>query len=140
LEVVREHLRSIAAVERPYRIVVASASPDEGVDTASTDDDREAASWARTLRDAGFEVIYTDGGLTPDEVAEAALQEDADAVGWAATSGSSSASDVITALRVRGLDDVVVAGGEPAIPFDLVSLRERLHARSSGASRSQTPH
>ena len=136
--VLQEHLRSIAAVEHPYRIVVASAGPDEGV--ASADDDREASLWARTLRDAGFEVIYTDGGLTPDEVAEAALQEDADAVGWAAPSGSSSASDVVSALQVRGLDDVVVIGGEPAFTFDPVSLRERLHARSSCASRSQTPH
>lgn len=130
----QEHLRSIAAVERPYRIVVASSGPGAGAGAASTDDDREAASWARILRDAGFEVIYTDGGLTPDEVAEAVLQEDADAVGWAATSGSSSASDVIAALHVRGLDDVVVFDGEPAIPFDLVSLRDRLHARSGGVS------
>ena len=99
------HLRSIAAVDRPYRVVVAKAGLDGH--------DRGVKVIARGLRDAGFEVIYTGLFQTPDQVAEAVLQEDADAVGLSVLSGAHLTlfERVIAALRERGLDDVVVFGG-----------------------------
>ena len=99
------HLRSIAAVDRPYRVVVAKAGLDGH--------DRGVKVIARGLRDAGFEVIYTGLFQTPEQVAEAVLQEDADAVGLSVLSGAHLTlfERVIAALRERGLDDVVVFGG-----------------------------
>ena len=75
--------------------------------------DRGVKVIARSLRDAGFEVIYTGLFQTPDQVAEAVLQEDADAVGLSVLSGAHLTlfERVIAALRERGLDDVVVFGG-----------------------------
>jgi len=75
--------------------------------------DRGVKVIARGLRDAGFEVIYTGLFQTPDQVAEAVLQEDADAVGLSVLSGAHLTlfERVIAALRERGLDDVVVFGG-----------------------------
>ena len=50
--------------------------------------DRGAKVVARALRDAGFEVIYTGLFQTPEQIAEAAIQEDADAVGLSCHSGA----------------------------------------------------
>ena len=60
-------------VKRPYRVVVAKPGLDGH--------DRGAKIIARALRDPGFEVIYTGLHQTPEQIAETALQEDADAVG-----------------------------------------------------------
>jgi methylmalonyl-CoA mutase C-terminal domain/subunit len=71
---------------------------------------------ARALRDAGFEVIYAPPGAGPDQLAEAALQEDADAVA-VPTGADGDRADVLCAeLRARGIEDVLVVstGGEPA--------------------------
>ena len=57
---------------RRYRVVIAKPGLDGH--------DRGAKVIARALRDAGFEVVYTGLFQTPELVAEAALQEDADAV------------------------------------------------------------
>ena len=76
--------------------------------------DRGAKVIARALRDAGFEVIYTGIRQTPEMVAEAALQEDVDAIGLSILSGAHLTlfPKVLGALRARGMDDVVVwAGG-----------------------------
>jgi methylmalonyl-CoA mutase C-terminal domain/subunit len=50
--------------------------------------DRGAKVIARALRDAGMEVIYTGLRQTPEMIAEAALQEDVDAVGLSILSGA----------------------------------------------------
>ena len=50
--------------------------------------DRGAKVVARALRDAGMEVIYTGLRQTPEMIAEAALQEDVDAVGFSILSGA----------------------------------------------------
>ena len=50
--------------------------------------DRGAKVVARALRDAGMEVIYTGLRQTPEMIAEAALQEDVDAVGLSILSGA----------------------------------------------------
>src|SRR5438477_10606343 len=81
--------------------------------------DRGAKVIARALRDAGMEVIYTGLHQTPEMIAEAALQEDVDAVGLSILSGAHMAlfPRVIEEMRKRGLDDVLVyAGG--IIPDD----------------------
>ena len=76
----RAHARSIPCVHRPYRVVVAKPGLDGH--------DRGVKVIARALRDAGFEVIYTGLFQTPEQVAEAVLQEDADAVGLSVLSGA----------------------------------------------------
>ena len=95
----------IAPVERRYRIVVAKVGLDGH--------DRGAKVISRALRDAGFEVIYTGLRQTPEQVAETALQEDADGVGLSLLSGAHMTlfPRVMDELRARGLDDVVVFGG-----------------------------
>jgi methylmalonyl-CoA mutase C-terminal domain/subunit len=104
---------------RRYRVVIAKPGLDGH--------DRGAKVIARALRDAGFEVVYTGLFQTPEQVAEAALQEDADAVGLSLLSGAHMTliPKVVDALRERDLSGVVVfAGGiipEPDIPM----LKER---------------
>jgi methylmalonyl-CoA mutase C-terminal domain/subunit len=96
---------------RRYRVVIAKPGLDGH--------DRGAKVIARALRDAGFEVVYTGLFQTPAQVAEAALQEDADAVGLSVLSGAHMTliPAIVTELRGRGLDDVLVfAGG--IIPDD----------------------
>ena len=95
----------IAPVDRRYRIVVAKVGLDGH--------DRGAKVISRALRDAGFEVIYTGLRQTPEQVAETALQEDADAVGLSLLSGAHMTlfPRVMEELRSRGLDDVLVFGG-----------------------------
>jgi methylmalonyl-CoA mutase C-terminal domain/subunit len=81
--------------------------------------DRGAKIIARALRDAGMEVIYTGLHQTPEMIAEAALQEDVDAVGLSILSGAHMAlfPRIVEEMKKRGLDDVLLyAGG--IIPDD----------------------
>ncbi len=75
--------------------------------------DRGAKVIARALRDAGFEVIYTGLYQTPEQVAETALQEDADAVGLSVLSGAHLTlfPRVVELLGERDMGHVVVFGG-----------------------------
>jgi methylmalonyl-CoA mutase, C-terminal domain len=75
--------------------------------------DRGAKVVARALRDAGFEVIYTGLHQTPEMIANAAVQEDVDAVGLSIMSGAHNTlfPAVIQALKAKGADDIVVFGG-----------------------------
>jgi len=75
--------------------------------------DRGAKVVARSLRDAGFEVIYTGIRQTPAMIAEAALQEDVDVVGLSILSGAHMAlvPKVKEALVAQGMDDVLVLVG-----------------------------
>ena len=66
--------------ESPLRIVVAKPGLDGH--------DRGAKVVARALRDAGMEVVYTGLHQTPEQIVEAAIQEDADAVGLSVLSGA----------------------------------------------------
>ena len=92
-------------MDRRYRIVVAKVGLDGH--------DRGAKVISRALRDAGFEVIYTGLRQTPEQVAETALQEDADGVGLSLLSGAHMTlfPRVMAELHDRGLDDVLVFGG-----------------------------
>lgn len=89
--------------------------------------DRGVKVIARALRDAGFEVIYTGLFQTPEQVAETALQEDADAVGLSVLSGAHLTlfPRVVDELRKRGLDDVVVFGGGIIPSADIITLKEK---------------
>jgi len=75
--------------------------------------DRGVKVVARTLRDAGMEVIYAGLRQTPQTVAAAALQEDVDVVGISMHNGAhlTIAPAVIAALRAAGLDTPLVVGG-----------------------------
>jgi len=98
-------------MDRPIRVLVAKPGLDGH--------DRGAKVVARALRDAGMEVIYTGIRQTPEMIAEAALQEDVDAIGLSIHSGAHLAlfPRIMEALRTRGIDDAVVfAGG--IIPDD----------------------
>jgi methylmalonyl-CoA mutase C-terminal domain/subunit len=105
-------------VERRYRVVVAKPGLDGH--------DRGVKVIARALRDAGFEVIYTGLFQTPEQVAEAAVQEDADAVGLSVLSGAHMTlfPRVVEELRARGLGDVLVFGGGIIPEADIEQLRE----------------
>jgi len=76
--------------------------------------DRGVLVVARALRDAGMEVVYTGLRQSPEQIAEAALQEDVDVVGLSSLSGAHGhlLPAVVQALRERGLEGVlVIAGG-----------------------------
>jgi methylmalonyl-CoA mutase C-terminal domain/subunit len=75
--------------------------------------DRGVKVVARILRDAGFEVIYTGLFQTPETVAAAAVDEDADAIGLSMLSGAhmTLAPMVVEAVRARGTDIPVIVGG-----------------------------
>ena len=75
--------------------------------------DRGAKLVARTLRDAGFEVIYTGIRQRPDVIASVAVQEDVQIVGLSILSGAHVALTQKTAdaLRAAGADDVVLVVG-----------------------------
>jgi methylmalonyl-CoA mutase, C-terminal domain len=87
--------------------------------------DRGAKVVARALRDAGMEVIYTGIRQTPDMIAEAALQEDVDAVGLSILSGAHMElfPRVVAALKQRGVDDVLLFGGGIIPSEDVEELR-----------------
>ncbi len=75
--------------------------------------DRGAKVVARGLRDAGFEVIYLGLRLTPEQIAESAIQEDADVVGLSCLSGAhmSLFPTTVKLIREKGGKDVLVVGG-----------------------------
>ncbi len=91
--------------DSPLRIVVAKPGLDGH--------DRGAKVVARALRDAGMEVIYTGLHQTPEQIVEAAIQEDADAVGLSVLSGAHMTlfAKVIELLKTKDAADIVVFGG-----------------------------
>jgi len=102
-----------------YRIVVAKPGLDGH--------DRGAKIVARALRDAGFEVIYTGLHQTPEQIAEAVIQEDADAVGLSCHSGAHLTlfPRVVQILREQGAGDVVVFGGGIIPRADVPTLKQQ---------------
>ncbi len=82
-------------------------------------------SWRASLRDAGFEVIYTGIRQTPQMIAEAALQEDVDVVGLSILSGAhmTLCPKVVDLLRAQGQDDVVVVVGGIVPDEDISALK-----------------
>ncbi len=87
--------------------------------------DRGAKVIARALRDAGMEVIYTGLHQTPEQIVEAAIQEDADAVGLSILSGAhmTLVPRVLDGLRARGAEDVLVVLGGTIPAEDAAELK-----------------
>jgi len=87
--------------------------------------DRGAKIIARALRDAGMEVIYTGLHQTPEQIAETAIQEDADAVGISILSGAhmTLVPRILELLRAEGADDVLVVVGGTIPADDVVALK-----------------
>ena len=88
--------------------------------------DRGAKVIARALRDAGMEVIYTGLRQTPEMIAAAALQEDADVIGLSILSGAHNhiAPRLMELLKQKGLDDVLVVIGGIIPDVDIPRLKE----------------
>lgn len=118
--------------ERPRRVVVAKPGLDGH--------DRGAKVVARALRDAGVEVIYTGLHQTPEQIVEAAIQEDADAIGLSVLSGAHMTlfAKVIELLAERDASDIVVFGGGIIPEADIPLLDELGVAKifTPGASTS----
>jgi methylmalonyl-CoA mutase C-terminal domain/subunit len=85
--------------------------------------DRGAKVICRSLRDAGYEVIYTGLRRTADEIVNAAVQEDVDVLGLSILSGAHNVlfPKIMDLLKEKGADDItVIAGGiipDKDIPF-----------------------
>jgi methylmalonyl-CoA mutase C-terminal domain/subunit len=112
------HATQDTAAEKPgsrkIRVVVAKPGLDGH--------DRGAKIIARTLRDAGMEVIYTGLHQTPEQIAETVIQEDADVVGLSILSGAhmTLVPRVLALLKDKQAEDVVVILGG-TIPADDIS-------------------
>lgn len=103
---------------RPLRILIAKPGLDGH--------DRGAKVIARALRDAGMEVIYTGLRQTPDMIANAAAEEDVDAVGLSILSGAHNTllPRVIELLRSNGMGDVPVFAGGIIPDEDIPALKD----------------
>jgi methylmalonyl-CoA mutase C-terminal domain/subunit len=99
------------AAAAPIRVVVAKPGLDGH--------DRGAKVVARALRDAGMEVVYTGLHQTPEAIVEAAIAEDADAIGLSVLSGAHLTlfRRVLDLLRAKDAEDIVLFGGG-IIPAD----------------------
>ena len=88
--------------------------------------DRGVKVVARGLRDAGMEVIYVGLRLTPEQIAEAAIQEDVDVVGIDCLSGAHMAlfPKTVSLIREKGGKNIMVVGGGTIPKKDIPKLRE----------------
>ena len=104
----------------PDRIRVLVAKP--GLDGH----DRGAKIIARAFRDAGFEVIYTGLRQTPEQVVNAALQEDVDVVGLSVLSGAhmTLCPRIMELMKKEKLNDVLVLVGGIIPDKDVIKLKE----------------
>jgi methylmalonyl-CoA mutase, C-terminal domain len=87
--------------------------------------DRGAKIVARALRDGGMEVVYTGLHQTPEQIVEAALQEDVQCVGLSIHSGAHMTlfPRVVALLAERGAEDIVVFGGGIIPRGDIAALK-----------------
>lgn len=88
--------------------------------------DRGAKVVARALRDAGFEVIYTGLRQTPEQIAEAALQEDVNVIAMSILSGAHPHlfPKVVNLVKEKGMEDVLIIGGGVIPEADIPALKE----------------
>ncbi len=114
-------------MERTYRVVVAKPGLDGH--------DRGAKVIARTLRDAGFEVVYTGLHQTPEQIVQAVVQEDADALGLSLLSGAHLVlvPRVVALLAEAGREDVLLLVGGIIPEDDIAPLQ------AAGVARVFTP-
>jgi methylmalonyl-CoA mutase C-terminal domain/subunit len=107
-----------AQTQRRIRVVVAKPGLDGH--------DRGAKIIARTLRDAGMEVIYTGLHQTPEQIAETVIQEDADALGLSILSGAhmTLVPRIVDLLSDQGVRDVVITVGGTIPQQDIAELKQ----------------
>ena len=88
--------------------------------------DRGVKVVARTLRDAGMDVIYTGLHRTPEEVVNSAIQEDVDILGISLLSGAhmTICPRIVQLLRERGAEDIIVVVGGVVPDEDVWALRQ----------------
>ena len=88
--------------------------------------DRGAKIIARTLRDAGFEVIYSGLHQTPEMIVNTALQEDVDAIGLSILSGAHNYlfPEVVRLLKEKDASDIKVFGGGIIPDDEIVTLKQ----------------
>ena len=88
--------------------------------------DRGAKVIARAFRDAGFEVVYTGLRQTPEQIVNAALQEDADVIGLSVLSGAhmTLCPRIIELMKKEGLDDVMLVVGGIIPDQDIQDLKK----------------
>jgi methylmalonyl-CoA mutase C-terminal domain/subunit len=111
-------LSETSAPSGPIRVVVAKPGLDGH--------DRGAKVVARALRDAGVEVVYTGLHQTPEQIVDAAIQEDADAIGLSVLSGAHLTlfPRVVELLAARDASDIVVFGGGIIPEGDITVLQD----------------
>ncbi len=88
--------------------------------------DRGARIIARTYRDAGFEVVYSGLHQTPEEVVQAAIQEDVDMIGLSSLAGAHMYlfPRVVELLKENDADEIIVCGGGIFPEEDIPKLKE----------------
>ena len=104
-------------MERKIRVLVAKPGLDGH--------DRGAKVIARSLRDAGMEVIYTGLRQTPEQIVSASVQEDVDVIAMSILSGAHNHlfPRVMELLKDKGIDDVLVVGGGVIPDDDIPGLK-----------------
>ena len=120
--------------ERTIRVLVAKPGLDGH--------DRGAKVVARALRDAGMEVVYTGLHQTPEQVVEAAIQEDVDIIGLSVLSGAHMTifPRICELLKENNAEDIMVMGGGIIPNDDLKELLDNGHAQAlftPGANTSE---
>ncbi len=88
--------------------------------------DRGVKVVARTLRDAGMDVVYSGLHRTPEEVVNAAVQEDVDVLGVSLLSGVQMTvfPKIFSLLKEKGVDDMIVVAGGVMPDEDVVELKK----------------
>ncbi len=111
-----------AEVEKKIRVLIAKPGLDGH--------DRGAKVIARALRDAGMEVVYTGLHQTPEQVVEAAIQEDVDIIGLSILSGAHNTifPRIKNLLKENDADDIILMGGGTIPEEDIENLKKEGHA------------
>ena len=88
--------------------------------------DRGVKVVARCLRDAGMDVVYTGLHRSPEEVVDAAVQEDVDVLGVSLLSGAHMTifPRIIKRLKEKGVDDMILLGGGVFPDDDVIALKK----------------
>jgi methylmalonyl-CoA mutase C-terminal domain/subunit len=116
----------VPTVNRKIRVLIAKPGLDGH--------DRGVKVIARGLKDAGMEVIYLGLRLTPEQIAEAAIQEDVDVIGLSCLSGAHMVlfPRVVELVRKKGGKDILFIGGGIIPKKDIPRLKESGIAYVSG--------
>ena len=106
-------------IDRKVRILVAKPGLDGH--------DRGAKIVARSLRDAGFEVIYTGLHQTPEQIVAAAIQEDVDVIGLSILSGTHMIvfPRILELLKAQGAEQITLIGGGTMLPKEMRELKAK---------------